>query len=126
MSADDTHAREGGTEAAGYRISHASRGSVLNIECWGYLQPDIAATFASEAEAACRLLVPPFEVQLTATELKPQGEEGRAALRAVMKRMSVSGVSAVTVSTTNALTKTQLTRLANETGIGASVRFVSG
>lgn len=126
MSADDTHAYQGGTEASGYRVSYIPRGNALHLECWGYLPPDVAAAFAKEAEAACRALMRPFEAGLTATELKPQGEEGREALRAVMKCMCLSGVSSVTVSVTNILTRMQLTRLANESGISNVIRFMSG
>ena len=123
MSADDTHARQAGTEAAGYRVSYTPRSGALHLECWGYLTPDLAAAFSKEAEDACRALSRPFEVGLTATELKPQGEEGREALRAVMKCMQLWGVSGVMVSVNNILTKMQLTRLANESGIAGSVRF---
>lgn len=114
-----------GTEAAGFRIDYAPGGHRLRLDGWGYWPPEVAAAFGEELAAACRAVTGPVEFRFNGPGLKPQGEDGREALRALLHELAGIELSGATIAVDNPLTKMQLTRLASASGVGERLTFES-
>jgi hypothetical protein len=125
MSDKRPEIREVGDEVAGFRIKYTPEENALHIECWGYWIADVAAVFGWDAVAACQEVSTPLDFVLDASALKPQGEQGQGALRALMSGLASLQLSSTKVFTGNILTKIQLTRLARECGVDKRLQFDS-
>jgi hypothetical protein len=125
MSARYSEIREVGDEVAGFRVQYTPGESSLHIECWGYWVSDLAAVFGREAVAACQEVSTPMDFVLDATALKPQGEQGQEALRALLSRLASLKLATVRIFTGNILTKIQLTRLARASNVDSRLQFDS-
>jgi hypothetical protein len=117
MVALDPETMQVGTKAAGFRIMCQPGGKAVRVEGWGYWPADVALAFGRDMISACRKVSSPLSFLFDATELKPQGHDGQEALRTLMRCLVQFGLSSVTISTNNILTKMQLTRLAKECGV---------
>jgi len=108
------HALRAGSDQDGFEITRALVSSHLGLETWGYWERETARAFSKHALAALDQLSPPLVVRWDAARLKPQSEDGQAALRAVMKRLAGVALDALTVTADNALMRMQLTRIARD------------
>jgi hypothetical protein len=123
MPRSDPRTQQGGTDTAGYRITHSAGGHTLSLEAWGYFDSSVAAAFTRQATVACEELLPPVELVLDASDLKPQGDEGQRALRAIMESLAPLALSGATIYVDNILTRMQLTRLAKEYSLDGRLKF---
>jgi hypothetical protein len=123
LQAPDT--KDVGDSADGFRLTVRRDDSTIRVECWGFWPPDIAESFAEETISNCRNLAPPFHLLIDASALKPQGDEGQAALRRIMRYVATAKVASAVVSASNILTRMQLNRIANESGAASLVAFKS-
>jgi hypothetical protein len=83
----------------------------------------VADSLCAEVGAVCRAVAGPVDFVLVGTELKPQGEEGREALRALFERLAELEVGSASVFLDNVLTKMQLARLAGGTRLERQLRY---
>jgi hypothetical protein len=111
-----------GTESGGFRVVQPAGGRTLVLECWGYWEDDVLATFAWVAGGALEKAGSPLELTLDAAMLKPQSSKGQDALVAFLRRVAMKAPEQVSVRVDNVLTQMQLTRLMRQSGLG-SVRF---
>jgi hypothetical protein len=96
------------------------------IEAWGYWDAETAKAFAEEAPILSRKAAAPFSLVLEASQLKPQGVKGQAALRVLLECLTKLSVSRAVARVSNILTRMQLTRIAAECGAAQLLRFDTG
>jgi hypothetical protein len=114
-----------GTDADGFSITFDEPSRLLRVRAYGFWSPEVAATFAASVIEACRPPRRPKELVVDAADLKPQREEGQAALRSVFAALPGLGIGRASVLTGNALTKLQLLRLANAAPTRAMIEFTT-
>jgi len=107
----------------GFRLTLFRNDSAIRVDCWGFWPPEVAESFAQETISTCRSTAPPFHLLIDATDLKPQSEEGQAALRRILRYLATADVASAVVSAGNILTRMQLVRIANESGVSSVVAF---
>jgi hypothetical protein len=115
-----------GTAAGGFRLASPSTGNALLIEVWGYWDAETAKAFAEEAPIVSRRAAAPLNLVLEASQLKPQGVKGQAALRALLECLTKLSVSRAVARVSNILTRMQLTRIAAECGASQLLHFDTG
>jgi hypothetical protein len=114
-----------GTDADGFSITFEEHSRSLRIRTYGFWSSELAATFAASVVEACRAPRRASEVFVDASDLKPQREEGQAALKTVFAALPGLGIGRASVFTGNALTKLQLMRLANAGPAKGIIEFTS-
>jgi hypothetical protein len=105
-----------GTEMSGYRVS-TDENSHLEIESWGFWDPNTASAFEFEAIATCNQLQRLRSLKWNAADMKPQADHGRAAIRALMVYLSTKQLRDCEIVADNTLTMMQFKRIARESGL---------
>jgi len=114
-----------GTDADGFSITFEEPSQLLRVRAYGFWPPEVAAAFAASVLQACQPPRRARELVVDAADLKPQREEGQAALRSVFAALPRLGIGRASVLTGNALTKLQLLRLANAGPTSAMIEFTT-
>lgn len=112
-----------GDELAGFSVSAAPSDGV-KVKGWGFWSVPVATAFAGAVLEACRTQARGAPLTLDLSDLKPMRDEGQQALSRVLRAAPGLGIGAISIVTTNPLTRLQLVRLATESG--ADVRWLSG
>jgi hypothetical protein len=105
-----------GTEMSGYRVSTDDHNH-LEIESWGFWDPNIAAAFEFEAIAKCNQMQRLRSLKWNAAAMKPQADHGRSAIRTLMVYLSTKQLRDCQIVADNALTMMQFIRIARESGL---------
>ena len=111
-----------GDELAGFSVDAAPPDSV-KVKGWGFWSVPVATAFAGAVLDACRQ-ARGATLMLDLCDLKPMRDEGQQSLSRVLRTAPGLGIAAISIITTNPLTRLQLVRLATESG--ADVRWLSG
>ena len=114
-----------GTDADGFSITFEEASRSLRVRAYGFWSPEIAAAFAPSVLDACRPPRRTATVIVDASDLKPQRDEGQAALKSLFSALPGLGIATVSVLTDNALTKLQLMRLANAGPVKTIIQFAT-
>jgi hypothetical protein len=103
-----------GTDESGYSLESG----VLSVQvrAWGFWDVPLAASFAGAVVDALRAAGPRVALRIVATDLKPQGEAGEAAFRALIAAATKLGLDGAELVVGNAITKLQLARIVREVG----------
>ena len=123
MSLQPTDTKDFGTSDDGFRVTVYRNESAVRVDCWGFWPQEVAESFAQETISGCRSAIPPFHLLVDASDFKPQSDEGQAALRRVLRYLATAEVASAVVSAGNILTRMQLNRIANESGVSSVVAF---
>jgi len=112
-----------GDALAGFSVDSVPSDGV-KVSGWGFWSVEIASAFAGAVLEACRSQARGATLTLDLADLKPMREEGQQSLSRVLRAAPGLGISAISIATTNPLTRLQLVRLASESG--TAVRWLSG
>ena len=123
MSLQPTDTKNVGDGNDGFRLTEYRNESAIRIDCWGFWPAEVAESFARETISGCRSAIPPFHLLVDASDLKPQSDEGQAALQRTFRYLATAEVASAVVSAGNILTRMQLNRIANESGVSSVVAF---
>jgi hypothetical protein len=123
MSLQPTDTKDVGTSDDGFRLRVYRNESAVRVDCRGFWPPEVAESFARETISGCRSAIPPFHLLVDASDLKPQSEDGQAALRRMLRYLATAEVASAVVSARNILTRMQLNRITNESGVSSVVAF---
>ena len=123
MPLQPTDTKNVGNSDDGFRLTVYRNESAVRVDCWGFWPQEVAESFAQETISSCRSALPPIHLLVDASNLKPQSEEGQAALRRVLRYLVTAEVATAVVSARNILTRMQLNRIANESGVSSVVAF---
>jgi hypothetical protein len=105
----------GGSDEAGFVIDVGV--VYLSIHVWGFWDAATAAEFGRAGADAVRTSTR-TQLVVDATRLKPQRDDGEAALRSVIEATASSKLVRAEVRVGNAITRMQLARLVREKGAG--------
>jgi hypothetical protein len=123
MSLQPTDTKNVGDGNDGFRLTEYRNESAVRVDCWGFWPPDVAERFVQETISSCRSATPPFHLLVDASDLKPQSEDGQAALQSMLGYLATAKVASAVVSASNILTRMQLNRIANEAGVSSVIAF---
>ncbi len=82
---------------------------------WGFWSDAVVASLVKGVVDACRSTALPRRVIVDAEDLKPQRDDGQAALLAMFNALSTMGIEQVSVVVTSPLTRLMLGRIAKST-----------
>jgi hypothetical protein len=123
MPLQPTDTKNVGNSDDGFRLTAYCNESAVRVDCWGFWPQEVAERFVQETVSGCRNTIPPFHLLVDASDLKPQSEDGQAALQSMLGYLATAKVASVVVSASNILTRMQLNRIANEAGVSSVIAF---
>jgi len=98
----------------GFSVSQ-DEAAVVRVRAWGFWSVEIAGAFAKSVVDVCRAGDLPRSVSVDAEDLKPQRDEGQAALVAMFDAVAAMGVEHVSVVASSPLTRLMLARIVKGT-----------
>jgi hypothetical protein len=101
-------------EESGFTVEVGTLG--VRVRAWGFWNAEIATSFVTRVLELVRAAPRSAPLYIDATQLKPQRDEGQAALREVVNVVSKLGVVRAELVVTNAITRLQLARIIRESG----------
>lgn len=84
---------------------------VVRVRAWGLWSVPIAQSLARRVGEVCRTGERPTRAVIDCRDLKPQRDEGQAALSAMVEGLSMLGVERITFESESPLTRLMLTRV---------------
>ena len=93
------------------------RGSVVMVRAWGYWEADLASQFAPAVLQMCGSVGKPFRMIIDGSTLKPQGEHGQQAFRALVAGATGLGLVRAAVIVKNSITRIQLMHITKESAV---------
>jgi hypothetical protein len=99
-----------GNDQAGFSIEEGPH--AVRVQVWGFWDSPVAAAFPKAVIDACRAARSPVHLLVDATDLKPQREEGQAALEDLFELLAHAAIARADIRVPNAITRMQMVRIA--------------